>query len=386
MPKYIKREIENEIKTLTKEFPIIVLLGPRQSGKTTLSRKLFNEYEYVSLEDFDLRELAKNDPRKFFKKFPKKVIIDEIQRAPKLFSYLQTHSDNLNKPGQFVITGSQNYLMMKNISQSLAGRVGIATLLPFSFNEIKSFSKERGVDDILYRGFYPRLHMHNIRQHSFYRTYVDTYLERDIRTLVHIEQYDVFKKFLIALSGRTGQLLNKSSLAAECGISRETVSQWLNILEISYIIFRLPSFHKNYKKQIIKSAKIFFYDSGLVCYLLGIKSVDQVTEHYLRGNIFETMVINEFFKNNFNFGKAYTFYYWRDKKGQELDLVFEQGMTKNGVEIKSSQTMRNDFFRNLQHWKSLDKNNEGILIFDGTLDGEMNAAKVFNWRNLDKIL
>lgn len=380
---YIKREIEKEVKTLAREFPIVVLLGPRQSGKTTLSQHLFKNYKYVSLEDFDIRDLAKNDPRKFFEEFPNKVIIDEIQRAPKLFSYLQTHSDKLNKSGQFIITGSQNYLLMKNISQSLAGRVGIATLLPFSYSEI---NKKIGLDRILYSGFYPRLHTRRIRPHNFYQSYVDTYLERDIRSFANIEQYDVFKKFLIALSGRTGQILNKTSLAAECGISRETISQWLNILEISYVIFRLPSFHKNYKKQIIKSSKIFFYDVGLVCYLLGIKSVEQVKNHYLRGNIFETMVINEFYKNNFNLGKGYNFYYWRDKKGRELDLVFEKGMEKYGVEIKSGQTMRKDFFKNLQYWEKMDNNNKGVLIYDGELEMTKGKKIAYNWRNLGKIL
>ena len=380
---YIKREIEAEIKTLAKEFPIVVLLGPRQSGKTTLAKHLFPKYKYVSLEDLDSRELAKNDPRQFLRIFSEKVIIDEIQRAPELFSYLQTHSDNLAKTGQFIITGSQNYLLMKNISQSLAGRVGIATLLPFSFKEL---DKKVAIDRLLYQGFYPRLHSQKIRPHQFYKTYIDTYLERDIRNLVNIKQYDVFKKFLIALAGRSGQILNKSSLVAECQISRETVTEWLNILEISYVIFKMPSFHKNYKKQIVKSSKIFFYDTGLVSYLLGIKSVDQLRGHYLKGSLFETMVVGEFFKNSYNFGKGYNFYYWRDKKGHELDLVFEQGAVKYGVEIKSGQTIRNNFFKNIQYWRDLDKNNKGILVFDGNFTGKMQETKIINWKNVGKVL
>jgi predicted AAA+ superfamily ATPase len=381
--KYIKRNIEKEIKTLVKEFPIVALLGPRQSGKTTLSKYLFPKYKYVSLEDYDNRELAKNDPRAFFKKYPKKIIIDEIQRVPELFSYLQTHSDEINENGQFIITGSQNYLLMAKVTQSLAGRVGIATLLPFSINELE---QKINLHDILFSGFYPRLHSQKIRPTSFYKSYIDTYLEKDVRQLANIEQYDIFKKFLLVLSGRTGQILNISSVAVECGISRITVNKWLNILETSYIIFRLPSFHKNYKKQVVKSSKIFFYDTGLVCNLLGIKSIDQLETHYLLGNIFETFVINEFLKISFNFGKNYNFYYWRDKKGKEIDLIFEKGIEKYGVEIKLGKTIKNDFFKNLRYWATLDKYNNSIMIYNGEMEVNMNNTEVFNWKNIKKII
>jgi predicted AAA+ superfamily ATPase len=381
--KYIKRNIEKEIKTLVKEFPIVALLGPRQSGKTTLSKYLFPKYKYVSLEDYDNRELAKNDPRAFFKKYPKKIIIDEIQRVPELFSYLQTHSDEINENGQFIITGSQNYLLMAKVTQSLAGRVGIATLLPFSINELE---QKINLHDILFSGFYPRLHSQKIRPTSFYKSYIDTYLEKDVRQLANIEQYDIFKKFLLVLSGRTGQILNISSVAVECGISRITVNKWLNILETSYIIFRLPSFHKNYKKQVVKASKIFFYDTGLVCNLLGIKSIDQLETHYLLGNIFETFVINEFLKISFNFGKNYNFYYWRDKKGKEIDLIFEKGIEKYGVEIKLGKTIKNDFFKNLRYWATLDKYNNSIMIYNGEMEVNMNNTEVFNWKNIKKII
>jgi predicted AAA+ superfamily ATPase len=383
--KYIKRNIEREVRILSKEFPILVITGPRQSGKTTLTKKMFSKYEYVSLENYDNRELAQKDPRAFFAKYPKKVIIDEMQRVPELFSYLQTQSDEINKPGQFIITGSQNYLLMEKITQSLAGRVGLVNLLPFSSGEIEGISKIEDTNKIIFQGGYPRLHVQKIRPEVFYEAYITTYIERDVRKIINIKDVNSFKKFLVVLAGRTGQVLNVNAISVECEISRETVNEWLNILELSFIIFRLRPFYKNYKKQVTKAPKILFYDTGVVCNLLGISDKNQLEKHYLRGSIFETLVINEFVKSHFNFGGVNKVYYWRDNKGREIDLVFEEKQKQYGVEIKMAQTVRNDFFKNLKFWNVLDKNNKSIVIYDGKQELQVHSTRVVNWRNVSQI-
>lgn len=380
---YIKREIEKEIRTLAKEFPVLTIMGPRQSGKTTLAKHLFPKHTYVSLENIDMREFASSDPHGFFDKYSKNIIIDEIQKVPALFSYLQTHSDNLNTNGNFVITGSQNYLLLEKVSQSLAGRVGLATLLPFSLDEIEKIQKIKNPSEVMFNGTYPRLYSQKIRPAVFYDSYINTYLEKDVRQITNIKDFDVFRKFLVVLAGRSGQILNVSSIAAECGLSRATIDEWLNILEASFIIFRLRPFYKNYKKQVIKSPKIFFYDTGIVCSLLGITSVEQVDRHYLKGNIFETFVINEFVKNNCNFSKQKNFFYWRDSKGREVDLIVEHNLDIHGIEIKSSKTIKNSFFDNLNYWSALDKTKtKKYIVYTGEETYVRDSTKIVNWKKL----
>jgi len=381
---YITRKIEKEIKTLAQEFPIVVLMGPRQSGKTTLVKRLFKKYQYVSLEDTRVRQMAQDDPEGFFQKYSSQVIIDEMQRVPELFSYLQTHSDDLNKTGQFIITGSQNYLLMENITQSLAGRVGLATLLPFAYEEIEKFSKNEDTDTLLFEGFYPRKKVQKIRTPQFYSAYVRTYLERDVRDLVNIKDVDNFVKFMTVLAGRTGQILKITELANECEISRETVNRWLNILETSFIVYRLRPYHKNYKKQIIKAPKIFFYDTGLVCHLLGITTVEQLKNFYLKGSLFETLVVSEFLKNNFNMGSFIKFFYWRDKSGKEIDLITEENLTITTMEIKSAKSVRSEFFKNLDYFARQAGNNKLIkkLIYDGRESYKSQGVQILNWREI----
>jgi len=302
----INRNIRNEVKLLFSEFPITAILGPRQSGKTTLSKMLFPKFKYVSFEDVDNRDFAKEDPRGFLSKFNYHVIFDEIQRVPDLISYLQTHVDNKNKNGQFVITGSHNFLLMEKISQSLAGRVGIAKLLPFSADELTKIGNWT-VEEMVFAGCYPRIYDKKIRPAAFYKNYIATYIEKDVRLLKNIEKPDVFMKFLKVLAGRTGQILNTASIGEDCGISHNTCKEWISILETSYIIHKTPPFHKNYNKRLIKNPKIYFTDTGLVCSLLGIKSADELDLHYLKGNIFETFIMNEFLKENFNSGAENNF-------------------------------------------------------------------------------
>ena len=379
---YIKRQIEKEVKTLAKEFPIVAVMGPRQSGKTTMIKNVFSKYKYVSLEDSNMRELAENDPKSFLEKFSGKTIIDEVQYAPSLFPYLQIVTDEKNQAGQYIITGSQNYLLLNKISQSLAGRVGIARLLPFSYHEIENKLNNKSVSKIMFAGFYPRIFKENIRPASFYDSYLTTYLEKDVATIFKIKNLEQFRGFLKLLASRSGQILNISSLSNDLDISRITIREWLNILESSFIIFKNPPFFKNYKKQVIKSNKIFFYDTGLVCYLLGIASAEQLEENYLVGNIFETLVASEFLKNDFNRGKRENIYYWRDNKGREIDLIKQEGNYNKGYEIKKTKTIRDNFFKNLSFWETLEKNNTKNLIYDGTEEYIINKTKIINWRNI----
>jgi len=384
---FIPRKIEKEIRILSKEFPIVAIMGPRQSGKTTLSKHIFKNYKYVSLEDPDIRNLAIDDPRGFLTQYDNKVIFDEIQRAPELFSYLQTHSDELKQNGSFVITGSHNYLLMEKISQSLAGRVGIVTLLPFSIEEIIKYNKNIELEELIYKGFYPRIYDQNIRPISFYKTYLSTYIEKDARMIKNITDYDTFYKFIRIMAGRSGQILNTVTISDECGISHNTVKDWVSVLETSYIIFKLHPFYKNYKKRLIKSPKIYFYDTGLACYLLGIKNIENLNTHYLKGNIFETFIVSDFIKNNFNKGEDKNFYFWRDSHKKEIDLLIENGAIIKAIEIKSGRTIKNSFFDGLKYWNDLSKNNpeNSYLIYSGDANYQKHLINIISWKKIFKI-
>ena len=384
---YIKRKIEKEVRQLAREFPIVAILGPRQSGKTTLAKYIFKKYKYVSLEDPDMRNLAIEDPRGFLFQYNKKVIIDEIQRAPELFSYLQTHTDELKETGSFVLTGSQNYLLMENISQSLAGRVGLATLLPFSAEEVTEYNSKLTLEELMFTGFYPRIYDQNIRPSSFYKSYLSTYIEKDIRLIKNIVDYDSFYKFIKIMAGRTGQVLNTLAISNECDISHNTVKEWLSVLETSYITYKLKPFYKNYNKRLIKNSKIYFYDTGFVCYLLGIKNIENLNTHYGKGNIFETFVVSDFIKNNFNKGESRDFYFWRDSQKKEIDLIVDDGINLKGIEIKSGRTVKDDFFKGLGYWNALSKNDpkNSYLIYAGESEHKRKNINIVNWKNTCKI-
>ncbi len=384
---YIKRKIEKEVRQLAREFPIVAILGPRQSGKTTLAKYIFKKYKYVSLEDPDMRNLAIEDPRGFLFQYNKKVIIDEIQRAPELFSYLQTHTDELKETGSFVLTGSQNYLLMENISQSLAGRVGLATLLPFSAEEVTEYNSKLTLEELMFTGFYPRIYDQNIRPSSFYKSYLSTYIEKDIRLIKNIVDYDSFYKFIKIMAGRTGQVLNTLAISNECDISHNTVKEWLSVLETSYITYKLKPFYKNYNKRLIKNSKIYFYDTGFVCYLLGIKNIENLNTHYGKGNIFETFVVSDFIKNNFNKGESRDFYFWRDSQKKEIDLIIDDGINLKGIEIKSGRTVKDDFFKGLGYWNALSKNDpkNSYLIYAGESEHKRKNINIVNWKNTCKI-
>ncbi len=384
----IKRTIEDELHILENEFPIVVINGPRQSGKTTVSKMAFPEHTYVSLEDPEWRQLAEDDPKGFFERFNGDVIIDEAQNVPELFSYLQVLADKTEKMGKYVLTGSQNYLVLEKISQSLAGRVGIATLLPFSYEEISDHYSEElsDVNAYLLKGGYPPIYDRNIRANSFYSTYIETYVERDIRRVFNISDLSRFRKVLSLLAGRVGQLLNKQELAVESGVSHVTIENWISILEASYIIYRLPPWFKNFNKRVVKQPKLYFYDTGLAAYLLGIRDRDSLVLHFARGNLFENMVISEFIKENFNQNNGYSFYFWRNNHKKEIDLVVDSGIKVHALEIKSSATFRKEFLSTLRYWSEI----SGVpfenlsLIFDGDNEFIYKGIKVSNWRSVNK--
>jgi len=378
----IDREIEAEIHILKNEFPVVAIVGPRQSGKTVLSKKIFSDYEYISLEDIDHREFAQNDPRGFLERYHSNIIFDEIQRVPDLISYLQTHADNQRENGRIIITGSHNFLLMEYISQSLAGRVGIAKLMPFTVSE--SAQHAGSLNDVLYTGMYPRIYDQNIRPEAFYKNYISTYVEKDVRHIKRITNLDDFLKFIRILAGRTGQELNLSALGEECGISHNTAKEWISVLEASFLIYKLQPYHKNYNKRIVKNPKVYFSDTGLVCNLLGIRKRDEIDYHFLKGNIFETFVVNEFIKYNFNFGEKLQLYYWRDNHQKEIDLIVDIGIQHYGVEIKSGKTLQEKYFDGLAYWAKLSGTRPSslFLIYGGQENLVRNQMNVVSWKDI----
>lgn len=344
----IKRTIAPVLKDLARQYPVVTLTGPRQSGKTTLCRNTFPEKAYVNLESPDTREFALSDPRGFLASFPDGAILDEIQRAPGILSYLQPIVDEVKTPGQFILTGSQQFEVMTKISQSLAGRTALLKLLPLSIQELAGAGIHPGIDHLLLHGFYPRIYEANLRPTQALGDYLETYVERDIRQLIHVKDLALFHRFVRLCAGRTGQLLNLSSLGSDAGISHTTARGWLTLLEASYVIMLLQPYHTNLTKRQVKAPKLYFYDVGLAAYLLGVENELHVKGHPLRGNLFENMIVIEALKHRFNQGKRSNLFFWRDAKGNEVDLILEAGPDLVPVEIKSGATVADDFFQGLR--------------------------------------
>jgi hypothetical protein len=350
----LHRQAERTFKDLAASFPVVTITGPRQSGKTTLVRMVFPEKAYLSLETPHQRQYAGDDPLGFLAQFPDGVILDEIQRAPGLLSYIQTLVDENPRPGRYILTGSNQFEYMRSINQSLAGRTGILKLLPFACSELP---RERTVDNdqLLFSGFYPAIFDRNIRPDLFHAAYLATYLERDVRNISKIHNLSLFQNFLQLCAGRTGQILNKNSLANECGISAKTVEEWLSVLEASYIIYRLKPYYKNWNKRIVKSPKLYFLDVGLAAHLLKIEQVAHLHAHPLRGELFETCIIGECLKYRYNQGKRDNFYYFRDNNGNEVDLVMDTHFGPVPIEIKSGRTINDVFFKGLRFFAGLQR-------------------------------
>lgn len=356
MAQYVSRELAPKIAELSRKFPIVTLTGPRQSGKSTLLRHEFPDYKYVSLEEPDTRAFASEDPRGFLKTYPNHVIIDEAQRVPSLFSYLQTHVDMAGEAGMYLIAGSHNFLLMEAIDQSLAGRTALLTLLPFSRRELAEAAMlPAEIDTQIFKGFYPRLYASDLSPEDYYPAYVATYVERDVRLLKNIKDLNLFVRFLRLCAGRVGQLLNLQNLAVECGVSATTAQAWLSVLEASYICWRLEPNFNNYNKRVVRTPKLYFYDTGLVCDLLGITEASQLANHWAHGALFENLVVNQFVKDAFNRGVRPDLTFWRDSAGNEVDLIQTRSGVQHAYEIKLSSTFNPDFFKGLTRWAGLSK-------------------------------
>ena len=380
----IPRNITPYIERLTAKFPVLAITGPRQSGKTTLLKHLFKEYQYVSLENPESRAFAQEDPKGFLETYPEKVIFDEVQRVPDLFSYLQGVVDEANIEGQFILSGSQNFLLLEKITQSLAGRVALFKLLPFSFEELKKenlLAQDWSV--AAYKGLYPRIYDKDISPTDFYPNYIETYVERDVRNLINIKDLTLFRNFVKLCAGRIGQLLNVSSLANDCGISQPTAQAWLSILESSYIIFTLPPYYKNFNKRVIKSPKLYFYDTGLAASQLGITTAGQIDTHYLKGGLFENMIMAELLKQNFNQGIQADFYFWRDSNGNELDCLVERAGQLEIIEMKAGKTINTDYFKGLNYFKEVagELISQSYLVYGGDQNQKRTEGLVRSWDN-----
>ena len=388
---FIERKITNKLLKLASEFPALAIFGPRQSGKTTLVKHLFKNYEYFSFEEMAKREIVSTDPKAFLEKYKDSpgLIFDEVQHVPHLLSYMQTHIDTHKKKGHFILTGSQNLLLNEKVTQSLAGRIAITTLLPLSIQELKDANLlTDSIDKILFLGLYPSIYSDNVGAYDWYSSYINTYVERDVRQIQNIGNLSQFQKFMQLCAGRVGQILNLSSFADDLGVSVPTVKQWLSILEATYIIFLLQPYYQNFNKRIIKAPKLYFYDPGIVCSLLNISNADQLFSYPLRGSIFESIIISDFKKQYYNLGKKPNCYFWRDQSQYEIDCIIETVLKRYPIEIKTSSTYNSRFLDHLSKWNTISDSNpkENILIYSG--DNELNTdkGKIINWRNSGNII
>lgn len=385
----IPRSLEPELRTLATHYPVVAVTGPRQSGKTTLCRKVFPQKPYVSLEALDVRDFAREDPRGFLAEHRSGAVIDEIQQVPELLSYLQTEVDETPAPGRFVLTGSQHFGLSQSISQSLAGRCGILTLLPPSLAELREF-KNAPADlfTLLWQGAYPRIYDRSIPAHRWLADYVTTYVQRDVRQILNVGDLHAFTAFLKLCAGRTAQEINLSVLGGDAGVSHNTARTWLSVLETSYIVHRLPAWHTNIRKQVVKAPKLHFFDTGLLCYLLGIREPGQLRLHPLRGAIFESWAVSEIFKAQVHRGMEADLFHYRETRGLEIDLLMDGAGALDVVEIKSGETISADFFKNLGRFSDrMSETEHGReprchVIYGGDVSQRRSQARVLSWRDV----
>lgn len=395
----IDRCMEEALKANARAYPVLTLTGPRQSGKTTLVRKVFPTHDYVSLENPDDRAFALEDPRGFLNRFQDAVILDEVQRVPELLSYLQGHVDEDGRTGRYILTGSQNFLLLEKVTQSLAGRTALFQLLPFSRAELagrkpmaledtghkipKRRRQEGGLFDTLFKGFYPRIHDKGLRPQDWLRNYYQTYIERDVRSIVQVGDIEAFGRFVRLCAGRTGQILNLSSLGADCGISHATARRWLSVLEASFIVYLLRPHHQNFSKRLIKSPKLYFIDTGLLCYLLRIRSAEELVSHALRGAVFENFVLIELLKAFLNRGMEPDVHFWRDIGGHEVDFVLSQGRALIPIEAKSGETVASDYLKGIEYWRGLpgQENAPAAVVYGGEVSMTRTHTVFYSWRD-----
>jgi len=373
----IPRTAAPYLRKFSGQYPVVTITGPRQSGKTTLCRMVFADKKYVSLENLDTRRFAQEDPRGFLAGLPDGAILDEIQQAPELLSYIQTIVDEEQRPGLFILTGSQQFEVTSAVNQSLAGRTAIIKLLPLSMDELDDRLTDTGVDQLLLKGFYPRIWKDDLDPVQALAAYLETYVERDIRKLINIKDLVLFQRFVTLCAGRIGQLLNFSNLAADAGVSHQTARNWLTLLEASFILFRLPPYAANIAKRLVKSPKLYFYDVGLAAHLLGLESVNHVSRDPLRGNLFENLVIMEALKFRLHRGKRSNLHFYRDSNGNEVDLLLSLGPDLYPVEIKAGMTINRDYFKGLDHFGKNFPHGQGrALVYGGDEEQQRSTTSV----------
>ena len=380
------RDASETLTRLAQGFPVVTLTGPRQSGKTTLARAQFPLKPYVSLENPDERDFAISDPRRFLARFPEGAILDEIQRCPALFSWLQGVVDERQRMGEFILTGSSQFDLMAGISQSLAGRVGRVELLPLSLPELRAAGcLPEHLDSLLLNGSYPAVYSRGLRPADWYGNYVSTYLDRDVRQILQVRDLALFQRFLKLCAARSGQLLNLSSLGADCGITSVTARQWMDVLEASYLVVRLQPFHRNYGKRLVKTPKLYFLDTGLAAWLLGIRDIETLSLHPSRGALFETWVVQERMKASLNRGESPRLSFWRDHVGNEVDLLEEKGHTLTPTEIKSGATFASDWSLGINRFSLLAGPDLATprILYGGDSSFEREGYRVLGWRDLD---
>lgn len=388
MSEWIKRTIAEEIRKRVTQYPILAVTGPRQSGKTTLLKTLFPDYEYVSLENPDHRSFAKEDPNGFLQQYANKTILDEVQRVPELFSYLQTAVDQSGQMGQYILSGSQNFHLLKHITQSLAGRVALFRLLPLDTQELEQANKlPVNYLEACIQGGYPAIYHRGLDPKDFYANYIRTYIEKDVTELINIRDINSFRTFLGLCAARAGQLLNLSALANDCNISQPTAKAWLSVLESSYLVFLLYPYHDNFNKRLVKTPKLYFYDVGLLTHLLQIREPEELAINRLKGNIFENFVISNFQKFNENRYQHLNYYFWQDHNGLEIDLLLKTANAFDVYEVKSTQTLSGSLFKNLQHFIELVEPQavRPYLVYGGDQALIRSNVQVLPWKMLEQL-
>jgi hypothetical protein len=382
----IPRHAAPTLRALARHYPVIALTGPRQSGKTTLARAAFPDRPYASLEDLDLREFAAGDPRGFLAQYPDGAVLDEAQRAPGLFSYLQTEVDRDRRAGRFVLTGSQQFGLLAGISQSLAGRVGLVHLLPFALGELPDAKVPADLETLLWSGLYPPVIDRGIPPPQWYGDYLATYVERDARNLVNVRDLGSFRRFVRMCAARTAQALNLSALAADCGVTHNTARAWISVLEASYIVFLLPPHHRNFGKRLVKTPKLYFYDTGLAARLLGVQSPGELAIGAARGALFETWVVSELLKRRCHLGLAPELHYWRDSSGMEIDLLIERAGSLYPLEAKAGRTFAADWLAPLERFLDWAGARQGALVFGGKGMQRRGKVDIAGWREIGTVL